>query len=211
MNGSKPGVVLPPMTDDQLEAWLLTKINRRPLVRSVSALEGFLSALVAGPSLPNPFIPIHAALGIGYDPYDDGSTPASAALAATITHYDRISQTLSEAPLDFSPRFIAKAGGGVEPRPWCQAFYTAVELNRKHWKPLLDINNHLHGLLLPVLIYCTDKKGRPVLGPPRPGPETEAFLEHEAHRDIAVVVAAIRDHHRVTWYDEPVPAGTPYR
>jgi len=209
MSGSKPKSAneKAAMPDDQLEAWLLTKINRRPLVRSVSALEGFLTASVVGPSLPNPFIPILDALGLFSDAHDDASTPEFAALSAAIVHYNRISDILGQTPEDFRPRFIVKAGGGVEPRPWCQGFYTAVELNRKLWKPLLDVNNHLHGLLLPIFIYCKDKKGRPVLGPPRPGPETAAFIEHEAHQDIAPVVAAIRQPHQPTFYDHSIPAG----
>ena len=195
------------MPDDQLEAWLQTKINRRPLARSLPALEGFLTALVAGPSVPNPFIAIYSGLGLAPDAGDDGSTPEFAALSAAIVHYNRLSATLSETPQAFKPRFTAKAGGGVDPRPWCQGFHSAVEFNRKLWKPLLNVNNHLHGLLLPILIYCKDKQGRPVLGPPRAGPETAAFIEHEAHQDIPAVVAAIREHHRVTWYDEPLPIG----
>ncbi|ESX09205.1 hypothetical protein [Mesorhizobium sp. LSJC264A00] len=58
----------------------------------------------------------------------------------------------------------------------------AINLNIKKWKSLLDLDNPNHGLLLPILIYCVDKKGRPVLGKPRPGPETAHFIEHEAYK-----------------------------
>ncbi|WP_292192242.1 hypothetical protein [Mesorhizobium sp.] len=59
--------------------------------------------------------------------------------------------------------------------------------------------------LLPILIYCVDKKGRPVLGKPRPGPETAHFIEHEAYKDIALVILipALRELHYVTRYDDP--------
>ena len=40
-----------------------------------------------------------------------------------------------------------------------------------------------HGLLLPILLYCTDPLGRPMLGPPREGPETEQFLR-TAYQDL---------------------------
>jgi uncharacterized protein len=194
------------MSDAELAAWLLVKINRRPLARSLPALKGFLTAVVVGPSLPNPFIPIFAALGLASDAYEDASSPEFAALSAAVVHYNRIATILSERPADFEPCFTAKPGGGVDPRPWCQGFYSAVELSRKPWRPLLDLNNHLHRLLLPIFIYCKDKKGRPVLGPLRPGPETATFIEDEAHKDIASMVAAIREHHHTTWYDKPVPA-----
>jgi yecA family protein len=184
------------MPDDQLEVWLHTKVNRRPLVRSLSALEGFVCALVAGPVLPNPVTPIFSALGLPASAINDGSTPAFAALSAAVVHFNRVSGILSETPELFQPWF---ARTNADPRPWCQGFHDAVELNRKHWKPILTIDNPLHGLLLPILIYCKDKRDKPVLGPPRPGPQTEAFLEHEAHRDIPTVVAALRQHHRVSY------------
>ncbi|TIV49702.1 MAG: YecA family protein, partial [Mesorhizobium sp.] len=52
-------------------------------------------------------------------------------------------------------------------------------------------------------IYCVDKKGRPVLGKPRPGPETAHFIEHEAYKDIALVIPALRELHYVTRSDSP--------
>lgn len=55
-----------------------------------------------------------------------------------------------------------------------------MNLNIKSWKRLLDLDNPNHGLLLPILIYCVDKKGRLVLGKPRPGPETAHLIQHEA-------------------------------
>jgi uncharacterized protein len=199
------------MSDPELEAWLLVKVNRRPLARSLPALEGFLTAIVVGPSQPNPFIPIFAALGLASSAHEDGSTLEFAALSAALIHYNRISTILNEKPGDFEPGFTATSGGGVDPRPWCQGFYAAVELTKKSWKPLLDVNHHLHGLLLPIFIYCKDKKDRPLLGPPRPGPETANFIEHEAYKDIAWTIPAIREHHHTTWYDQPVTAKRPGR
>ena len=58
--------------------------------------------------------------------------------------------------------------------------------------PLLDLSRIDHGLLLPILLYCTDPLGRPMLGPPREGPETEQFLR-ETYQDIPLVIPAIRD------------------
>lgn len=213
MSGSRPktGFDDLAMPDDQLADWLLTKINRRPLVRSLSALEGFVTAVVVGPSLPNPFIPLSAAVGVTPDVLDEPPNPAMAALAAAVVRFNELGETLRVEGERFKPRFIAKAGGGIDPRPWCQAFYTALLLNQKLWKPLLNPNHNLHGLMLPILIYCIDSKGRPVLGPPRPGPETAAFIEHEAHQDIPAMVNAIREHHHVRWADEPIPVANPTR
>ena len=66
-------------------------------------------------------------------------------------------------------------------------------------KPRRRVSNRTvtinHALLLPILIYYVDKKGLPVLGKPRPGPQTERFLENEANLDIAVVIPAIKELH----------------
>jgi len=58
---------------------------------------------------------------------------------------------------------------------------------------MLDLSQIQHGLLLPILLHCTDDIGRPMLGPTRPGPEGEALLRN-AYHDIPVVVPAIREY-----------------
>jgi yecA family protein len=189
------------MSDIKLEAWLSVSSRRRPLVRTLPALEGFITAVVVGPSLPNPFIPIFAALGLTARAWYNPTPAESGALGAATALHNRIANLLSESPEDFAPRFTSKPGGGIDPRPWCQGFYDAVELSRDAWGDMLDVDHSLFGLFLPIFIYCKNEKGRPVLGPPRPGPETAAFIEQEAHKDIAQAVASIREHHHVKWYD----------
>jgi uncharacterized protein len=68
-----------------------------------------------------------------------------------------------------------------------------MKLRTEAWRPLLDLGRIDHGLLLPILVHCTDDAGRPMLGPTRPGPEGDAFLRN-AYRDIPVVVPAIREY-----------------
>lgn len=68
-------------------------------------------------------------------------------------------------------------------------------LNLDDWPPLLDPGNVEHGLLLPILAYCVDDKGKPVLGSRRPGKATEEFFAHEGYKDIALVVPAICEMH----------------
>jgi uncharacterized protein len=78
-------------------------------------------------------------------------------------------------------------------QPWCMGFLTGMRLRQQNWNPLLDLSRMDHGLMLPILLYCTDPLGCPILGPPREGPETEEFLR-TAYHDIAVVIPAIRDY-----------------
>lgn len=192
------------MPDAKLEVWLNSSARRRSLVRTLPALDGFLTAGVVGPSLPNPFIPIFAALGLTARAWHNPTPAESAVLGAVTAHHNRIANMLSERPEDFAPRFTKKPGG-IDPRPWCQGFYEAVDFNREAWGDILNVDNSLFGLFLPIFIYCKNDMGLPALGPPRPGPETAAFIEHEAHTDIASVVVALRQHRQRTYHhDTPV-------
>ena len=47
--------------------------------------------------------------------------------------------------------------------------------------------------LLPILLHCRDDQGRPLLGSPRSGRETEHFLRN-AHLDIPAAVEAVRQY-----------------
>lgn len=71
-------------------------------------------------------------------------------------------------------------------------FLSAMRLRFDDWGPLLDLNRIGHGLLLPILLYTTDQFGRPTLGPPREGPETEEFLR-TTYQDIPLMIPAMRD------------------
>ncbi|WP_287261434.1 YecA family protein [Mesorhizobium sp.] len=126
-----------------------------------------------------------AVMGLPRDVLAKGSATDHAAFASVAKIHNRINETLFDMPQDYAPRFATKPSGGIDPRPWCQGFYAAMNLKIKSWKRLLDLDNPNHGLLLPILIYCVDKKGMPVLGKPRPGPETAHFIEHEAYKDMA--------------------------
>ena len=106
--------------------------------------------------------------------------------------FNAISEGLSLAPGKHAPVFEKTDRGLALPQPWCMGFLTAMRLRFDDWRPLLDLGRIEHGLLLPILLYCTDPLGRPMLGPPREGPETEEFLR-TAYQDIPIVIPAIRD------------------
>ncbi|WP_292520396.1 UPF0149 family protein [Mesorhizobium sp.] len=158
----------------------------------MSALDGFVTAAVTGPRFPDPQYWMCPLMGLPRDVLAKGSATDHAVFASVARIHNRINETLFDRPQDYAPRFATKPSGGIDPRPWCQGFYAAMNLNIKSWRRLLDLDNPNHGLLLPILIYCVDKKGRPVLGKPRPGPETGRFIEHEAYKDIALVIPALR-------------------
>lgn len=183
------------LSDEALEAWLAVKTNRRPLVRTMSALDGFVTAAVTGPPFSDPQYWICPAMGLPYDVLINGTPLEHAVFASVAKLHNRINETFFNRPEEYAPRFAEKADGGIDPRPWCRGFYAAMNLNLRGWKPLLNRGDIHHGLLLPILAYCLDKKGAPVLGKPRSGPVTAHFFENEAYLDIPLVVPAIKELH----------------
>jgi uncharacterized protein len=178
------------MNLEQLDAWLYT-LEPTPLVNGASMLDGYLTAIVIGPcSMPPEEWFVHLLGEHGRIATATGA--ALAALKAIVARFNAISEGLSLAPGKHAPVFEKTDRGLALPQPWCMGFLTAMRLRFDDWRPLLDLGRIEHGLLLPILLYCTDPLGRPMLGPPREGPETEEFLR-TAYQHIPIVIPAIRD------------------
>jgi uncharacterized protein len=176
---------------DELERWLQARAERRPVATSIATLDGYVTAIVAGPVSISPLDWICQLLAINADAFNHGGTPEFAAISAVVQRHNDVSNVLSTAPDRFAPMHSRKPNGHVDARPWCQGFHAAMRLRLSAWAPLLDINDINHGLLLPILLHCVDDQGRPMLGPPRTGRKTEEFLR-DAHTDIPAVVEAMR-------------------
>lgn len=189
------------LSDPALKAWMARKKNPRPLVNSLSGIEGFVTAVAAGPRFADPQQWLCPLMGLPADAMVRNLDRNKAVIASVARMYNGVVGILADTPQAFEPRFDRKANGNVEPRPWCQGFYTAMQLNREGWAPIREPGSDYYGLLLPILSYCVDDKGEPVLGKPYPGKRHEDFFEFEAHKDIAPMVAVLRDMHRTTYFD----------
>ena len=55
------------LSDEALKAWPVVKINRRSLVRTISALDGLVTAAVTGPAFPDPQYWMRPPLGLPFD------------------------------------------------------------------------------------------------------------------------------------------------
>ncbi|MCW3477932.1 UPF0149 family protein [Limobrevibacterium gyesilva] len=179
------------MTLDQLDMWLnVLKPSAR--VDGASMLDGYLTAIIVGPcSIPPDewFVDLLGERGR----IATAAGKTLAAIMAIVTRFNAISEGLSIAPDKYAPIFEKTRDGMARPQPWCMGFLSATRLRFDTWRPLFDLGHIDHGLMLPILLYCADPLGRPLLGPPREGPETEKFLHTEYH-DIPLVVPAIRDY-----------------
>ena len=175
---------------EQLDDWFLT-LEPPARVEGVSMLDGYLTAIIIGPrSIPPEewFDDLFGARGN----IAVASGTMLAAITSIVARFNAISEGLSAEPPRHAPIFRKTDDGLAVPHLWCMGFLAGMRLRMDAWRPLLDLNRVDHGLMLPILLYCVDPSGRPMLGPPREGPETEEFLR-TAYQDIPLVVPAIRE------------------
>lgn len=177
------------MSIEQLNIWLST-LEPAPKVDGMSMLDGYLTAIVIGPHSIPPDEWLVNLLG-ARGRIATASASTLAAVTAIVGRFNAISEGLATDPKQHAPIFEKTDDGQVLPQPWCMGFLAAMQLRLDDWRPLLDLNRIEHGLLLPILLYCTDPLGRPMLGPPREGLETQAFLA-SAYHDIPPVIPEIR-------------------
>ncbi len=97
------GEMGPPMSLEELDRWLRKPRERQPAAESLSMLDGFRAAIVAGPATYEPLAWLCPLIGVSRDAINDGSTEEYAAIATTAAHYNALSATLSEAPERFAP------------------------------------------------------------------------------------------------------------
>jgi uncharacterized protein len=187
-----PGVVRPAMPTDELDRWLRAPRPLRPMADSLAMLDGFVTAIVAGPVTYEPLGWLCPLLGVTKQAYLDRGTPEFAAIAAAAEHHNALAVTLSEKPSQFAPLFHRSRTGAVDVGPWCRGFYAAIQLNPKYWRQLLPARRQAHLWLIPILAHCTEGDARPVPGAPPPGPLTE-LARGDAHRTIPPAVVAMRD------------------
>jgi uncharacterized protein len=80
-------------------------------------------------------------------------------------------------------------------------FYAAMKLRWSTWTPLTDPADINHGLLLPILLHCVDH-GRPLVGPPKTGLQTQQLLK-TAYSDMPAAVEAMRQDWMPTRFKTP--------
>jgi yecA family protein len=186
------------MPEDRFDLWLRTRatmetgIVRRPIATSLSMLDGFVAAIVAGPVSLSPPDWICPLIGVAPDAFNHDNEEFSA-IAATAIRHNVISETLSTDPKRFEPIFIRDASGGVDPHVWCQGFYIAMNLRLLDWHPLLRADAAYHHLLRPILHYGAAEGGRSALDP-APQVSGTKIVQAEIWREIAPAVEAIRQY-----------------
>ena len=91
---------------DKLDVWLQGRTGAA--ATNLSMLDGFVTAIVAGPVSMDPPEWICPLLGIEIDAFNHGGTPEFAAISAVAVRHNAIVETLSNAPKTFEPIFARK-------------------------------------------------------------------------------------------------------
>jgi uncharacterized protein len=117
----------------ELERWLQERAERRPAATSLAMLDGYVTAIVAGPVSISPLDWICPLLAVDADAFNHGGTPEFAAISAVARHHNDISNTLSTAPHRFQPMHRRKPNGDVDARPWCRGFHAAMQPRLPAW------------------------------------------------------------------------------
>lgn len=194
MTKASPPPVERPMEDRDLDRWLQARRLKKPLAGNLAMLDGFVTALAAGPLDQDLMGAILAALALEPAALNTGGTPEFAAIKAAADRFNRITEGLDDGVC--TPHHRRRGNGDIWPADGCEGFLACVNLNLADWDTVMNPANTLHGLMLPILLYCKDEDGLPWLGPPRPGPETQAFIRN-AWNDIPMSVVGIRNHYHV--------------
>lgn len=181
------------MSFDELGLWMSERAKsptlRHPQATSLSMLDGAIAAIVAGPVSMMQEEWVCPLLGVDPDDFNH-DTRTFSAIAATLMRHNAIGETLSTEPESFEPLFVRTPEGEVDARPWCEGFYAIMQLRLLEWSQLLASSAPEDSHLRPILYYCTDETGRPVLYAVLQN--AVAASAHKAWREIPASVEAIR-------------------
>lgn len=128
-----------------------------PIV-SFSELDGFLTALVAGPEqfVPSTWLPI---IFGGEMPTWESQDQASWFMDCVMRHMNAIVQVLMDAPEEYEPVFAVTGEQGHErvlAEPWCAGFFRGMSMASDKWTALLGEPEHPDHPLIPVFYFATN-------------------------------------------------------
>ena len=186
----------PPMTAvamplDKLDVWLQGRTGAA--ATNLSMLDGFVTAIVAGPVSMDPPEWICPLLGIEIDAFNHGGTPEFAAISAVAVRHNAIVETLSNAPKTFEPIFARKPNHDVDAGPWCEGFHAAMKLRLSAWAPLGISPTSITACCCRSCFIASMIGAGRCSGRPGKGRRPNCSGEH-AYKDIPAVVEEMRQY-----------------
>lgn len=143
-----------PLDEDelaQLDQFLLD-LEAEDSMLSISELDGFLAAIVAGPDTLPPSKWLKAVWGgDGEGPEWESEAEFTEVFQAMIRHMNSIAALLNDAPEHFDAFFMYREMEGKTYRivdEWCVGFVKAMQLNPKRWDDMPDAMTTLAPIFL---------------------------------------------------------------
>ncbi len=180
-------------------AAFLDSPDRSDGVMTLPELDGFIAGLVAGPEA----VPLDEWLPLVWG--DDGppafaSDDEAAAIHAAIAEM-RLDVDAQVEHGTYLPLLHEGEDGSAMPEGWAVGFMTAAGLRVEAWRPLFESEDD-EALVYPILAFCDDETGRPMLDL---AARDRATLRADASGQIAQAVIDVADY----WQhkNRPPPAG----
>lgn len=134
-----------PLTDDEIEELDQFLLDAEGIEESmdISTLDGYLTAIVCGPStiLPSEWLRWVWDMENGEDaPEFTSQAQAQKVLGFLMRHMNDVAETLNQAPEHYEPLLMENPNDG-DPIPildsWCTGFMKGVQLDSEGWLPVL--------------------------------------------------------------------------
>lgn len=180
---------IPALALDDLEAWLAEQPDIARRNWSVSAINGFCTALVVGPER----IATDAWLRVIFGPSLPTTPRGLAAVQAVLDHRQAVHRDLHvDKGRRWRPLYMRTDDGTVLAQAWAAGFMFAVKRWPDAWRPMFEREDHV-GLMLPILT-CAEAEEVEKLIAGRP----QEVRDHigRAYHHIPEAVCAIRDYWR---------------
>jgi uncharacterized protein len=205
---------------DQLGKFLLDRINEDDVtegrdegILDISTLDGFMTALVSGPSVIPPSQWLPAVWG-EFEPEWESAKHFETILTLMMRHMNDIAGMLMEAPDEFEPIFMEREVDGklyciVD--EWCEGYLRGMSLNSKPWSEVDGIET----LLGTLLLFASEEGWEKLEGLPEDEVERHQRRIAPAVRRIHAYWLERREHERTnqrneskTGRNDPCPCGS---
>lgn len=140
--------------------------RRRPAlpIADLATLDGYLAALVVGPKFIDPMRFMAEILGPDADLSLTAGTEELRVNQGVALEYNRVSETLSDRPRFYRPRFAKRADGSDDPTPWCDGFCRAIRPRKRSWANTLKPRRAEFAMLRPILLRASIPLAAGLLG-----------------------------------------------
>jgi uncharacterized protein len=138
---------LPALSLDDLDTWLAGQPDIARRNWTVTSIDGFCAALLAGPER----IETRAWLRVIFGPNLPTAPMGLGAVQAVLEHHDAVRRMLAlDGGRCWQPLYLRTDDGTVIAQPWAAGFMFAVKRWPQAWRPMFERGDHV-ALMLPII------------------------------------------------------------